>query len=133
MPVPTCPHLSTEIFRRNRVVGLVHLDMTITMNTTLGFMEIRESVYRQWQKGLSFYFFENLANLFACGAVNTCISNVCFPVQQVPILLGKTRKCSSLEGIILNITDPVFDLTFMTRRVRLGRQNNRAVMFAERL
>ena len=46
MAIPACPHLSAGVLRRNRIVGLLDFNMTITMNRTLGFLEAWESAWR---------------------------------------------------------------------------------------
>ena len=43
MAVPAGPDLSAGIFRWNRIVRLLHLDMTVTMDRTFGFLETGES------------------------------------------------------------------------------------------
>ena len=49
MAIPTCPDFSAGIFRRDRIVGLLDLDMTVTMDRTLGLLETREPACRKWR------------------------------------------------------------------------------------
>jgi hypothetical protein len=47
MTVPACPDFSAGIFRRHGIVGLLDLDVTVTMDRTFGFCKARESVWRK--------------------------------------------------------------------------------------
>ena len=47
MAVPACPDFSAGIFRRDRIVGFLDLNMTVTMDRTLGFGKARKSAWRK--------------------------------------------------------------------------------------
>ena len=84
--VPACPDFSSGIFWWDRIIRLLNFNMTIPMDRTFGLLEAWESAGRKWQQA-GFFFFEQLAYLFASSTVNTRVSYVCLPVEQMPVLL----------------------------------------------
>src|SRR5207244_961557 len=67
------------------------------------------------------------------GAVDACVGDGAFPFRQVPVLLGETGEGVALEGVLLDVVDAALDLALVPGHVRLGRQENRAVVGGEGL
>jgi len=63
--------------------------------------------------------------------VDACISDVVFPVAQECVLRLKVFESPSFKGIVLDIFNPGFDLTLMTRSAGTGRKDDYTVMTAE--
>ena len=122
--VPSHPDTTPNIFRRYRVVGIVHFDVPVTMHRPLSFMEEREPTGWQRQQCRTLDLPKDFANLLTRRAVDACIGDVGLPVQQVAILGGQTGESPALQCVAFNIADPSLDLALVAGRVRLGRQDH---------
>jgi hypothetical protein len=93
----------TQILGRHRVVGLVHLDVGITMDRPLPFVEEREPRGRQGQEGRLLGLLEELLDLLLRGAVDAVVGDLALPPIQVRILFGQGAKDAALQGVIADI------------------------------
>ena len=131
--VPAHPHLPAQILQRHGVVSPVNLDVAVAMHHPLRFAEIGETLGRQRQERGLFPFAEHLADLLPGRAVDARIGHRLFPVLQMAVLLRHARERVPLEGVLLHVIDAAFHLALMPGRVRLRRQEHRAVVRGERL
>src|SRR2546422_4832394 len=67
------------------------------------------------------------AHLLAGRAVNALVGHCDLPVGQVEVLGGQTFKPFAGQRVLLNVFDPGFDLAFVARHRRFGRQDHRAI------
>lgn len=132
MTIPTGPYPATGILRGNRVIRLGHLDVTVPVHRPSAFLKAGESTGRQWRQ-LRLFLLEEQVNLLAGGAVDAGVGDPPFPVAEVLILLGQADERVALQGIVLDVIDPLFHLALVPRHPRLGRQNHRPVVLTEGL
>ena len=133
VPVPTRPHPTAHVFRRNRVICLGHLHVPVAVDAALGFAERRKSSSRQRQQRRRFDLLEDLTHLLTRRAVNPRVRHAGLPRQQVTVRRRQSPEPPALQRVVLDVGDPPLDLPLVTWRVRLGRQHHRAVVLAERL
>ena len=133
VPVPTRPHPTAHVFRRNRVIRLGHLHVPVAMDAALGFAERSEPPGRQRQQRRRLDLLEHLAHLLPRRAVNPRVRHARLPGQQVSVRRRQRREPPALQRVVLDVADAPLDLPLVTRRVRLRRQHHRAVVLAERL
>ena len=68
--VPSDPYSSSKVFRRRRVIRLVHLDVTVLVDDALSFVKEWKPPLRQRQQGWFLYRREDFADLLLGCAVN---------------------------------------------------------------
>ncbi len=61
------------------------------------------------------------------------VGNGRFPVPEIFVLFLEATKGPAFDRILFHVVNTSFNLAFVTRHPRLGRQQHRAVMFTERL
>ncbi len=96
MAVPARPDFSAGVFRRDRIVRLLNLNMTVTMDRAFGFGKAWKSAGGKRQQAGFFFFSEQLAYLLASGAVNTRVGYPCFPIEQMLVLFLQARERTAL-------------------------------------
>lgn len=126
--VPTDPDLAADIFRRDRVIGLLHLYVPVPVHRPLGFMEERKPLRGQRQQGRAFHLPKDLAHLPAGGAVDAGVGHCGLPLLQVPVLLGQVVEPPAFEAVVLGVADFAFHLALVTRRAGLGGQDHGAIV-----
>src|SRR5229473_1593228 len=131
--IPAHPYRPRQVFRRHRVISLVHLDVSVAMDAALTLMEERETLRRQRPQGRPFHVREQLAYLLPRRAMHARVRHGTLPVAQEAILLVQAGEGPSLEGVVLHIVDATFHLALVPWRVRPRRQQHHAVVLAERL
>ena len=107
--------------------------MPVTAGNPLSFVEHREPLaWQRQQRGL-LDLDEHLADLSLRCTVDSRVSDALLPVPQELILFFQTAEGSRLQCIPFDVPNPTLDLPFVPRRVRLRRQDHRAVVLSERL
>jgi hypothetical protein len=133
VPVPAYPETTTDVLRRNRVIPLGYLHVPVAMHAALGFLEQREPACRKGPQCLAFDFLEHLVHLLASRAVDSRVGHRRLPRDQVTVLIGQRGKPPALQGVAFDVSDSSLDFALVAGRVRLCRQDHRAVMLGKRL
>ncbi len=107
------PDFSTQILRRYGVVGSGHLDVAVTMDPAAAFVEHGEGIGWQSLQRRPLHLLEDLAHLALGSAVDTGIRYRGLPAQEEAIELGETPEDPALDGVILHILYPAFDLALL--------------------
>ena len=93
--IPTHPYLVANIFGGDFVKGAGHLDITVPMNVTLGFLITRKERARKPLEVRTF-FFEKGYDLFARRTVDTLIGDMTFPLRQEAVLFTQRFEAPAL-------------------------------------
>jgi hypothetical protein len=125
------PDPETRIFRRHGIIGLVHFHMAVPMDRTLTFPEERKIARRKRREHRTLLV-EETTNLLTGRSVNPLIGNVFFPPGQIRILGRQIVERSGLQAVVLHVADLTLDLALVPGRIRTGRKDHRAVVFAKR-
>ena len=131
--VPTRPDRQSQILRRHGVIRLGDFHVTVAADDPLSFLEHREPLtWQRQQRGL-LDLDEHLADLPLRRAVDPRVGDALFPIAEEAVLLFETAEGPRLQCIPFDVANPTLDLSLVTRRVRLRRQDHRAVVLSERL
>ena len=71
------------------------------------------------------------AHLLAGGAVNASVGHGFLPMSEMHILGAQPIELLAGQAVVLNIFDPSLDLSLVAGHGGLGRQDHRAIVFAE--
>lgn len=130
--VPAHPHASSQVLRRDRVVGLVYLDVSVAADLALAFAEQWEAFERQGQQCGPFPL-EGLPDLLAGGTVDARVGHLRLPLAQEAILCFETGEGAAPESVLLHIVDSSFHLALVARGARLRGKDHRSVVGGESL
>ena len=130
--VPACPDCAAEILGRHRVIRLGHFDVAVATDDAPSFLERRESVAGQRPERRTLDLGKHLAHLLLGGAVDSRVGHTPLPELQVAVLGFQRSERVPLERVAFDVADAALDLALVPRRARLGGQDHRAVVLAER-
>src|SRR3954452_6499794 len=130
--IPANPDATSQVLRRDRVVGTVNFDVAVAMDVATILMEEGESLPGQRLEQRPLHLGEKLAYLLARGAVQPGVGDGAFPVKQKQILLFEVGESSSLQAIVLNVSNAAFDLALVLGLVGSVGQHGNAVMIRKR-
>src|SRR5690606_26877417 len=90
--IPARPHNVRVVFGRHGIVTFGDFDMPITSDFALSLLVLGESLQRQGLQRRTFDFKKQLAYVLFRGAMDSRVSDVTLPMNQVLILLRQTVK-----------------------------------------
>ena len=86
--IPSDPDLVADEFGRNLVISACHFDVTVAMNTALGFLEAgKERLGQCLQIGA--FLFKTSCDLFARCAMDALVSHLTFPTPKKEVFFNQ--------------------------------------------